>query len=241
MAKDGSDDLKERVAAACRVMGRLHLTREPAGHISARVPGTDHILIKARGESESGVRYTTSDDIITVDADGKALDASAGFVAPREVFIHTWMYKTRPDVNSVIHMHPSTVVAFTIVDRPLLPVYGAYDPASLSLWIKGIPNYDRSVLISNDKLGEELAGAIGDSDVIMMRGHGITTCGDTVEAAGMNAILINELAEMNYKALLIGTPRAIPDEDLAEFKERLGGRRAGAGAAWDTYRKMVDA
>jgi len=46
---------------------RLDLTREPAGHVSARIPGTDHLLIKARGPGESGVRYTTPDDVVEAD------------------------------------------------------------------------------------------------------------------------------------------------------------------------------
>lgn len=241
MAEGDVDDLKERIATACRVLARLDLTREPAGHVSARVPGTDNILIKARGEDESGVRFTKPEDVIMCDIEGQALDAVGQQVAPREVFIHTWMYKTRPDVNCVIHIHPPTVVAFTVVGKPLLPIYGAYDPASLALCLDGIPHYDRSVLISNDQLGQDLAAAIGEKDVITMRGHGITSLGASVEAAGLNAILINELAEMNYRAYMLGDPRPIPDEDIAEFKARATGRRAGGGVAWDVYRKMVDA
>jgi len=237
-------DLKVRVATACRVLARMDLTREPAGHVSARIPGTDRILIKARGPGESGVRYTTPDDIVEVDMDGKMQSSIEGFASPREVFIHTWMYKTRPDLGSVIHIHPPTVVSFTVVGRPLLPIYGAYDPGSLRLWLKGIPLYDRSILVSNDTLGEELAGAMGDKDVIMMRGHGITSVGRSPETAGLNAILINELAEMNYKAALIGDPRPIPDDDLASFRKQMEGASPGpadGGVAWETYRRMVDA
>jgi ribulose-5-phosphate 4-epimerase/fuculose-1-phosphate aldolase len=236
------DDLKDRVAVACRVLAGLGLTREPAGHVSARVPGTDTVLIKARGRDESGVRYTGPDDVITVDMNGKKLDGSEGQATPQEVFIHTWLYKTRPDVNSVIHIHPPTVVLFTICDKPLLPVYGAYDPASLRLWLNGIPNFDKSVLVSNDALGEELAKTMGDKSVCLMRGHGITSCAADVETAAMEAILLNELAEMNYKAALLGTPRPISDEDLEVFRargERAG--RTGSSAAWKTYRRIVGA
>ena len=235
--------LKVRVATACRVLARMDLTREPAGHVSARIPGTDRILIKARGPGESGVRYTTPDDIVEVDMDGKMQSSIEGFTSPREVFIHTWMYKTRPDLGSVIHIHPPTVVSFTVVGRPLLPIYGAYDPGSLRLWLQGIPLYDRSILVSNDTLGEELAGAMGDKDVILMRGHGITSVGRSVEGAGLNAILINELAEMNYKAALIGDPRPIPDDDLELFRKQMEAAGAGGsdgGVAWETYRRMVD-
>ena len=235
--------LKERVAQTCRVLARLDLTREPAGHVSARIPGTDHLLIKARGPQESGVRYTTPDDIVEADMEGNILGLPEGLASPREIYIHTWMYKKRPDVQSVIHIHPPTIVTFTVVDKPLLPIYGAYDPGSLRLLTEGVPLYDSSVLINNDKLGEDLANAIGSKEIIMMRGHGVTAVGPDPEGAGLSVIMLNELAEMNYKARLIGEPRPISNEDIETFKAQ--GRRTGAAGgfgtpAWETYRRMVD-
>ncbi|MDA0799693.1 MAG: class II aldolase/adducin family protein [Chloroflexi bacterium] len=236
------NELKEKVAEACRVLARLDLTREPAGHVSARIPGTDHMLIKARGPRESGVRYTTPDDIVEADMEGNIIGLPEGLASPREIFIHTWMYKKRPEIGSVIHIHPPMVVTFTVVDKPLLPIYGAYDPGSLRLLLDGVPLYDKSVLVNNDELGEELADAIQDKEIIMMRGHGVTAVGPDPAGAGINVILLNEIAEMNYKARLIGEPRPISDEDIASFKS--AGRRTGAaggGSAWETYRRMVDA
>ena len=152
------------------------------------------------------------------------------------------MYKKRPEIGSVIHIHPPTVVAFTVVGKPLLPIYGAYDPGSLRLLLNGIPLYDKSVLVNNDTLGEELATAIEDKEVIMMRGHGITSLGPDPEGAGLKAIMVNEVAELHYKAYLLGEPRPIADEELEIFKSvgRATGA-AGGGAAWETYRRMVDA
>ena len=59
--------LRELVAQSCRVLGKLNLTKEPSGHVSARVPGEDRVLIKARGPEESGLRFVSARDIITVD------------------------------------------------------------------------------------------------------------------------------------------------------------------------------
>src|SRR5882724_5382271 len=101
--------LRELIARSCRVLGKLNLTKEPSGHVSARVPGTDRILIKARGPEESGLRFVTAEDIITVDMAGKKIEGPDGLETPQEVFIHTWLYRTRPEVQSVVHVHPLTV------------------------------------------------------------------------------------------------------------------------------------
>src|ERR1700739_107522 len=119
----GVDELRERVAKACRVLGNLDLTKSTSGHISARVPGTDTLVIRARGPGETGVRYTAADDVITVDLDGNQLSARAALEGPQGVLSHPWLYRTRPELGSVLHAHPATVVLFTICNKPLLPLY----------------------------------------------------------------------------------------------------------------------
>jgi L-fuculose-phosphate aldolase len=208
--------LRERVAKACRILGKLELTKAATGHISARVPGTDTLLIRARGPDESGVRFTATEDVITVDFQGKKLDGREGLEPPQEVFIHTWMYRKRPEIGAVVHAHPATVVLFTICNKPLLPLYGAYDPSSLKLLMEGIPTYPRSITVSNDRLGEEFAGTM-PGRACLMRGHGITTCGASVEEATITAIKLNELAEMNYRAHLLGNPQPIPVEEIEQI------------------------
>ena len=182
-------NLAERVARACRVLARLDLTKAATGHVSARVPGAERILIRARGPAELGVRYTGIEQIVECDFDGKIVGSSGtGLAAPLEVFIHTEVYKARPEVFSVIHMHPPTPMLFTICRKPLLPLYGAYDPSSARLAIDGIPLFDRSILINNAALGAQLAKTMGGSKTCMMRGHGITTAGPSVEQAALYAI-----------------------------------------------------
>jgi ribulose-5-phosphate 4-epimerase/fuculose-1-phosphate aldolase len=234
----GVDALRELVAKACRVLGKLELTKSGSGHISARVPGTDTLVIRARGVGETGVRYTTVDEVITVDLGGKKLSGRADLEPPQEVFIHTWLYRTRPEIGSVLHAHPATVVLFTICNKPLLPIYGAYDPTSLRLLMEGIPTYPRSVTVSSDALGKEFAAAMVGR-ACLMRGHGITTCGKAVEEATLTAIKLNELAEMNYRAYLLGHPQPIPAEEIAQITSgRKGGdaqRDAHAAASWRYY------
>src|SRR5262245_27482254 len=123
------DMLRERVAQACRIMGSLGLAKAATGHASARLPGTDRILVRARGPNELGVGFTTRDQVVEVDLEGKLIEKNAaGLEAPLEVHIHTAVYKARPDVFGVVHGHPLSVVLFTICNKPLLPLYGAYDP-----------------------------------------------------------------------------------------------------------------
>lgn len=239
------DDLRARVAAACCVLGRLDLADAATGHVSARIPGTDRILIRARGPGELGVRYTTVDQVVEVDLDGKiAQGAGQGLEAPIEVFIHTAAYRRRPDIQAVVHVHPPTVVLFTICDQPLLPLYGAFDPAGAQMALAGIPTYPRSILIANSRLGDDLVEAMGDARVCLMRGHGITSVGTSVEEAALGAITLDKLATINYRARLLGDPRPISAEDQEVFSEMAARSQGRAGgrimALWRYYRALTD-
>ncbi|MBT3792970.1 MAG: class II aldolase/adducin family protein [Rhodospirillales bacterium] len=243
--KSQDQDGRELVAKSCRMVGGLELTKATTGHVSQRSADGKHVLIRARGPDEVGVRYTTADEVITVDLDGKKVGGPDGLSVPQEVYIHTGLYKARPEVNSVIHIHPPRVVIFTICEKEFLPLYGAYDPSSVYLLLEGIPTYGRSITISNEELSKEFCAAMGQKNVCLMRGHGITTAGATVEEATMTAIKVNELAEMSYQAHLLGDPKPIPDEDIEHFKKSLA-KRAGkpsphATAGWRYYEKLSGA
>jgi len=242
--------LEDRVAQACRVLGRLELTRAATGHVSARIPGKDRMLIRARGPAEIGVRYTTREEVIEVDFAGQVVDPDdRGLAAPQEVFIHTELYKARPDVHAVIHMHPPTVVLFSICSLPLLPIYGAYDPSSARLAIDGIPMFERSILINSPELGSRLATTMGGAKVCTMHGHGVTTAGASIEHAALYLIQLNELARMNYQARMLGELKPISEEDQEAMRQRTRETpRAGGtpptgneAALWRYYTRLTDA
>lgn len=82
-----------------------------------------------------------------------------------------------------------------------------------------------------------------------MRGHGITTSGASVEEATVTAIMVNEIAEINYRAHLLGGAESIDQEDIAEFYDRRAKRKpteqarempaARLASAWRYYVDMA--
>jgi ribulose-5-phosphate 4-epimerase/fuculose-1-phosphate aldolase len=160
-----------------------------------------------------------------------------GLRTPSEIYIHTEIMRARPDVNAVLHLHPPTVVLFTVTGTPLLPIYGAYDPQGLGIALEEPPLYDSSVLINTPELGRDLTATIGTKRACLMRGHGITTAADSIEEASVIALGLNELATLNYQARALGTPKPISQSDraaLAPAIKRLGERGAEPGVPGDS-------
>src|SRR5579875_2114562 len=113
-------ELRELVATAGAVLYRQGLT-DYLGHCSARVPGTDRVIIKpkhsktVRSPAELG-----PDDMIVIDLDGNLIEGSDA--PPSERFIHTEIYRARPDVQAVVHTHQRAATLLGIVGGELLPV-----------------------------------------------------------------------------------------------------------------------
>jgi ribulose-5-phosphate 4-epimerase/fuculose-1-phosphate aldolase len=227
-------ELKEKVALSCRIIGNRGVTRGTLGHVSTRLPGTDYILIKAKGSDEEALEFATARDVITITIGGEIVEAPDGLAAPQETAMHLAVYRKRPEVQSVIHAHPDWIVILAGTGKPLVPMLGAYDGnASLNLLTEGVPLYPRSLTITNDELGEDFMQTMGDHRACILFGHGITAAGSSVEDVTQTCLTLYEIARVNYLAYAIGQPQGVPEQDRQEIAQR---RAAGRYQASHTSR-----
>ena len=245
-SKQDREKLREQVATSCRIIGMRGVTRGSFGHVSARVPDTDLVLIKAKGPEEEALEFAEPKDIITINLAGEVLEAPDGLTAPNETAMHLAVFRARPEVGSVIHSHPDWVVVLTACDLPLVPMYGGYDPPGMRMAADGIPIYPNSATIVDDTLGSAFQNVMGAKDACLLRGHGLTTAGRGVEDCTSRTLTIYELARLNYLAYAIGRPHPIPDQDLAEYERRRrenprGDRRSRTGESpfWRYNKKLL--
>jgi len=194
--------------------------------------------IKGKGADEAGLRYTSPDDVVRVDFQGNKVSGREDLRPPSESFIHIWLYKMNPSVRSVIHVHPEHAVLLTICDKEILPIYGCYGPGA-RIAIDGVPTYPRSILIDDDERGKELATCMGEKKVALMKGHGISVVGSSIEDATVRALAMNELCTITYKAYLLGNPTRIPDEEIEEIGEPLDVNRPRGSAGGDAWTRSV--
>lgn len=233
MEGSGAEDierLRSDVAIGCRVMARTGLVEHVLGHISLRV-GHDRALVRCRGPEESGLRFTTPDDVRLVDLrSGAVIDDPAGhYSPPSELPIHTAVLAARTEVGSVVHAHPADVVTASLAGIELTPIYGAYDIPGTRLAADGIPVHPRSVLIRTGDLAAEMVASLGGAAALVLTGHGVVTTGDGVADAVLRAIQVDTLARMHLRVRSAGaTPEPVPGADLAELPD------LGAGLNLDT-------
>jgi ribulose-5-phosphate 4-epimerase/fuculose-1-phosphate aldolase len=173
------------------------------GHVSARDPRNPKHFLMSRSLAPALV---TTDDIMEFDEDGKPVDARGRSVF-LERFIHAEIYKARPDVMSVVHTHSPGVIPFTVSKTPLRPLY--HNPSFLAA---GAPVWDiakefgaTDMLVRNNAIGNSLAQALGDKQVVLMRGHGDVTVGGAVKVAVFRAYYTDVNARLQAQAIGLGS------------------------------------
>jgi 3,4-dihydroxyphthalate decarboxylase len=215
----GHSELRRRVAIACRILAHAGLAEDVLGHVSIRVDAQT-TLVRARGPDETGLLFTTPDDVIACSIDSGAALTTDVHAPPNELPIHLACYRSDPDVGAVVHAHPPSVIAADLAGIPLVPMIGAYNIPAARLAADGIAVYPRSVLINTDELGEEMASAMDGRPVCVLRGHGVTVTGTTLEQAVARSLAVDALARMASRvASLAAEVEPIPSDDLAQLPD----------------------
>jgi ribulose-5-phosphate 4-epimerase/fuculose-1-phosphate aldolase len=212
-------ELREQVATCCRILYKLGLA-DYLGHPSARVPGTDRIVVKPRHSVKvKGMDTMTAADMVIVDMQGKMIEGEN--IPVNEIPIHTRIYCARPDVLSVVHTHQPMATFMGVMSAPILPLLHLEAP----LVARPVPIFPCAKLILDDDLGDALAQSLADHTVCHMQGHGIVSVGQTVPEATLGAIFLERLATVNYQAALLAPaglkPRVIPPDEVEAMRREL--------------------
>jgi ribulose-5-phosphate 4-epimerase/fuculose-1-phosphate aldolase len=227
--------LAKKAALSCRILAKLGLFKETTGHVSARASDGRSMLIRGRGGEETGLLYTRPADIVLADFEGTPLKSRAGLKTPNEACIHGEIYKLRPRAGGVVHAHPPSIVLTSMAGIALRPIYGGYDPQGMRLAVNGIPMFQSSLTLHAKEQVKAMLEVMGESDVCVLRGHGIVAVGKTIEEATIRAIKLDHLARMNLQAALLGNVPSIPQEDIDAFLSRRGAPGRSVEPVWRFY------
>jgi L-fuculose-phosphate aldolase len=198
------DSLKEIVAYSCNILAIEGHWDNILGHVSARIPGEEAILMKPHSYGFEEIRPY---HLIVCDLDGNKIRGD--YERHSEIFIHTEIYKARPDVNCVIHSHPPYATALGSLRQPLRTI-----SHEGSIFYDSLPLFDyTTVLIRTPQLGQEVAKTLEGCRGVLMKNHGVTVVGVSVEVATLYAIFLEKAARIQLLAMASGEPSWSSDEE----------------------------
>jgi L-fuculose-phosphate aldolase len=212
--------LRAAVADAGRELERARLVEGTSGNLSARGPDGGSIAI-----TPSSVEYRRIHpaDVLLVDGDGNLQE---GLHAPSsELSMHLAVYRERPEVGAVVHTHSPWATTWAVLGREIPAVH--YVIASIGYSVRVAPY----ATFGTEALASNVVATLGGDNAVLLASHGVLAVGADLRAAMENAVRVEFLAEVYWRASRVGAPVVLPPEEIdrvrAQAAKRAGGSSPG--------------
>src|SRR5262245_58827282 len=227
------DPLIEDLVAGNRILA-MEGVLDAMGHISVRSASRADRFLLARSMAPELV---TAADILEYDLDGQAVDARDR-TSYLERFIHSEVYRSRPDVRAVVHCHTASLIPFADSDVPLRAMYHM-----AAFVAEGVPIFDirkaaglTDLLVRDAKLGKALAQTLGPKSAPLMRGHGAVVVGGSIPTVVGRSVYLDVNAKAQAQAIALGGKITYVEADEAKLRMSDAGEYA---RAWDLWKRKV--
>jgi HCOMODA/2-hydroxy-3-carboxy-muconic semialdehyde decarboxylase len=228
---DAFAELRHEVAVANRVLANEGII-DAFGHISARHPSDPNRYFISRHRASELVEPS---DVLEMTLDSKPVHPT-NVRLYSEMVIHGEIYKARPDVNSVCHHHAPSVLPFCATGVELVPLFhlGGTLGDKVPFWDSRDEFGDTNLLVRTPEEGASHARALGSHSMLLLRRHGASLVGKTVRECVFRCIYTTRNAELQLRAMAIGTLGPLsPGEAEKCGAHNLGSR--GVERAWEYW------
>jgi HCOMODA/2-hydroxy-3-carboxy-muconic semialdehyde decarboxylase len=232
-SRSAADPLIEDLVAGNRILA-MEGVLDGMGHISVRHPTRPDRFLLARSMAPELV---TAADILEYDLDGQPID-TRDRTSYLERFIHSEIYRSRPDVRAIVHCHTPSLIPFAASDVPLRAMYHM-----AAFVADGVPTFDirkaagvTDLLVRDAALGKALAKSLGPKSAALMRGHGAVVVAASIPNVVGRSIYLDVNARAQAQAIALGGKITYVEAD--EAKLRMGDTNEYA-RAWDLWKRKV--
>jgi HCOMODA/2-hydroxy-3-carboxy-muconic semialdehyde decarboxylase len=202
------------------------------GHISLRHPTDPGRYLLSRSRSPELVEPA---DILEFSLDSKQL-TKTDLLPYGECVIHGEIYKARPDVTAVCHHHSPAILPFCITGVELRPINGLGSTmgAKVPFWDSRDEFGDTPMVLVKPEEGASLARTLGPHAMVLMRRHGATVVGASVQEVVFRSIHTHRNAELQLRAAALGTVEPLSKGE-AEMACAYSLRERPMGRAWEYW------
>ena len=165
--------------------------------------------------SPSGMDYfsTQPEDVVITDLEANIVDGARK--PSSEWGLHTAFYKHKPQARAVVHTHSMYCTTFAVLGQPIRAVHYVIGDTGVAT-VPCAPYYPFGTL----ELAEAAISVCGESNAVLLGNHGLVTCGSSLKSAYSLACNMEYIAELQYRAMCIGKPNILSDEEMADVMER---------------------
>jgi ribulose-5-phosphate 4-epimerase/fuculose-1-phosphate aldolase len=200
----------DKLAQACRMLEMEGHGDMTLGHLSLRDPHRRGFWMKRNAIGLGEV--AGPDDFVLVTFEGEQIAGSGR--CHSEWPIHSQILLSRAEINVVAHTHPYHTCVFSATDGDLKPVTleASYFPDPVPMF------HGTGALIKTVELGQQLATTLGPALAVLMKNHGVTFCGASIEAATCIGIWLERACRAQLDVTASGMSWSSPDAEAERVR-----------------------
>lgn len=200
------------LAACYRLADRFGFSDIVWNHITAKVPESEHFLI-----NRFGLRFdeVSASNLVTIDVDGEVVDPGSAqsdeAINVTGYVIHSAIHAARPDVHCVMHSHSEAGLAVSVLKHGLQPMIQDAMP-----FYNRIAYHDYEGLAVDLDERVRLAASLGERNAMILRNHGLLTCGETVGEAFIMMYYLERACRTQLQVMATGQEVQLPTPAVCE-------------------------
>lgn len=199
--------IKEEMVSVCHRIAQKNMISATDGNVSVRTE--QQTFYTTRSSVHKG--DVTVDDIVEVDRYGNLLSGAGK--PSTELKMHLFIYEHRPDVNAVVHAHPTFATAFAAsgkaLDKPVFP--------EVLVMLGKVPLAPYATP-STDEVPESIRPFVQKHNAILLANHGAVTCGATLQEAYFAMEKLEHAAQITLYARMLGGERELTNEQITKLR-----------------------
>ena len=229
-------------AAVYRLVDHYGWTSQVYNHITARISGTEALLINPFGHAYDEIR---PEDLIKIDIDGNKLGASPFAVNAAGYTIHSALHAARPDIQCVIHTHSQNATAICCLEEGFIPL-----TQMGCMFDKRIATHEFEGIALDTAERRRLVADFGTTNhTMLLHNHGLIVTGPTIAHAMTRLYHFEDCAGVQLKAMAAvaggATLKRPRPEIVAKTREQFESGASQGGAEvllpeWPAYLRMLD-
>jgi L-fuculose-phosphate aldolase len=201
------ESARQQLVDCGRRLFRLGLLTQTSGNLSINLASGDMFITPTSMEYE----HIQPEDIVVVGDDGATREASTRRPSS-ETPLHRLIYETRPEAAAVVHTHSTYATTLAILGLPIPAVH--YMIAALETTEIAVAEY---ATYGTGELARNVCDAFrAPSRAVLIANHGLVAIGKTLDQAAQAAEVVETLAGLYYRALAVGTPKVLSQEQMSE-------------------------
>lgn len=205
------EEWKNRVnlAACYHLADKFGMSDIVWNHITAKTSSKKNTFLI----NKFGLLYSeiTASNLLEIDQDGNIINGE-GDINDTGFIIHGALHNYREDINCVMHTHSRAGLAISCLDEGLIPMM-----QDASIFYNSVSYHDWEGMSTNRSETQRLQNSLGLNRVMILRNHGLLTCGKTISEAFMLMYYLDKACKNQIDVLSMNKKIRIPSNNIFEY------------------------